>query len=466
VFEGLVKRAANEPLNRWAGRVGVFGPLLGLLVGVLVLFLHPLTGGVIVVGTLAAVASGFVTGGLLTGSHLFRKVREWAFGARVADWITVGLAAVLFLVGLYFSGLLLFGVIGIVVGAAVGVGFGYGLAKPAHDRGVEIKDELESLVKRWRLAGMDEDEVRAFVIDNAGDRWERVYELLYGYPDKVLARGLHADKVAARPKYAGWRDGLVAKLNAAVQARKDAKAKKLLRQTEAARLTAAGMSAAEAEALADDAAEDVVEQGKAIQAANADRKKTVHVGQIMSRYEKAKAIPRRPRTPLPVRVLKRVLALPFDPRLRLVVGAALVVGGLMWVNQNTAGAVEGLKDVGSGGQASAAAGSLWGQVVPLALNPEKGKPLAVGGLPEALTGWFDSLNPIVAGLLVLLSGLATRTRTVLVIVSGAAVAFAAHKLLGLLGVTLPDLGAVKPSHLTAAVGLLVGLVGYFLLGRK
>lgn len=466
VFEGLVKQASNEPLNQWAARIGTFGPILGLLVGVLVLFLHPIAGGVILLGTLAAMVSGFITDGALTGSHLFRKVREWAFGARIVDWLTVGLAAVLFLVGLYFSGLLLFGMIGLVLGAAVGIGFGYGLAKPASDKANDIKDELESLVKRWRLAGMDEDEVRKFVVENAGDRWERVYELLYGYPAKVLARGLFAEKVANRPKYAGWRDSIVSKLDAVIQARRDAKTKKLLRQTEAARLKAAGMSEAEAVALADDAAEDVVEQGRAIQAANADGKKKVNVGQIMSRYEMAKSIPRRLRTPLPVRIFKTILGLPFDPRLRLVIGALLIVGGLMWVNQNTAGAMEGLKDVGSGDHASAAAGSLWEKVIPLVLNPEKWKPLAVSWLPLELTGWFDSLNPIIAGLLVLLSGLSSRTRTVLVVMLGAVVAFAAHKLLAMFGVTLPDMGPVKISHATGLVGLVVGLGGFFLLGRR
>lgn len=321
-----MKQVANQPLGQWAGRAGTFGPVLGILAGIITLFINPVAGGMILLGTLAAVVGGFVTSGVLTGSHVFRKAREWAFGARIVDWITV-VVVLLFLVGLYFSGLLIFGVIGIAVGAAVGVGFGYGLAKPAHDKATEQKDELESLAKRWRLAGMDEDEVRRFVAENAGDRWEKVYELMYGYPAKVQARTEHAEKVAGRLKFAAWRDGLISRFEAMIQKRKDAKTKKLLRQTEAARLKATGMGDAEAAALADDAAEDVLEQGKVIQAANADRKKKVNVREMMSRYEKAKSIPRRPRTPLPIRVLKAMVRVPFDPRLRLLVGAVLVVGG-------------------------------------------------------------------------------------------------------------------------------------------
>ena len=458
VFEGLVKQVTNELLGRWAGRAATFGPVLGIFAGIITLFVSPVAGGMVLLGTLAAVVGGFVTSGILTGSPLFRKAREWAFGARVIDWITVVVVLLLFFVGLYFSGLIVFGLIGIAVGAAVGVGFGYGLAKPAHDKATERKDELESLAKRWRLAGMDEDEVRKFVAGNAGDRWEKVYELMYGYPAKVLARSEHAEKVAGRPKYAAWRDGLMARFEGMIQARKDAKTKKLLRQTEAARLKATGMSDVEAAALADDAAEDVVEQGKVLQAANADRKKKVNVREMMSRYEKAKSIPRRPRTPLAVRLFKSLLGVPFDPRLRLLVGAVLLVGALMWVNQNTA-AVEQV-------QAGAAAESVWPKIQRLALTPETAKPLAVGWLPSDVTGWFDTLNPLVAGLLVLLTGLSSRTRTVLVVLLAAVAAFAGHKLLAIFGVVIPDLGPLKPSHLFGLVGLLVGVGGFFVLGRR
>ncbi len=457
-FEGAVKQLANEPLAGIASKVAFIGPLLGLLLGVGLLFVSPQVGGAVLVATLAAVASGFVTAGLLTGSPLFAKVREWVFGARFVDWLTAGLAMVLFVLVLFFTGLLWAGLGGLLLGAAVGVGYGYGLAKPAHAKALETKDELESLGKRWRLAGMDEDEVRAFVVQNSGDRWERVFELLYGYPAKLLARTQYAEQVASKPKWAGWRDGLIARLNAALDNRRQAKARAVLKKAETARLKSQGVTAAEAAALAEDAADDVVEQGKEIQAANADAKKKVNVRAMMSRYEQAKSIPRKPRPPFALVLLRRLLGVPFSPRLWLVAGAGVVVFGLLWVNQRTAGAVEGLKD-------GADAGGLWQKVQPLALTPGQ-KPLALDWLPKEVGGLFDTLNPILAGLLLVLSAFASNTLGRLVTIFGAAVVFLGHHTLKWFGVALPEMGPVQPSHLTAGVGLLIGVVGFWLLRWK
>jgi hypothetical protein len=54
----------------------------------------------------------------------------------------------------------------------------------------------------------------------------------------------------------------------------------------------------------------------------------------------------------------------------------------------------------------------------------------------------------------------------IVVAFAAFVAFAGHKLLTLFGVTIPDLGPLKPSHIFGLAGLILGLSGFFLLGRK
>jgi len=100
------------------------------------------------------------------------------------------------------------------------------------------------------------------------------------------------------------------------------------------------------------------------------------------------------------------------------------------------------------------------------LNPEKTKPLKLEFLPDSMAGWFRSINPLVAGVLLLLSALSSRTGSVLAIVFGAVVAFAGHMVLELSGVAIPDLGPLKPVQLTAIAGFAIGVLGFFLLGRK
>ena len=467
-YEGLTKQLANSPKAKLAGLVGTFGPMVGLLVALLLLPFNPAGFGAMILATVAAVLTGFVATGLLTRSFVFDKVREWAFGAKWTDWLTVAIALVFFAIGLFFSGLLLLGLVAIVLGAGVGIGYAYVLAKPAHDARMDAKDELEKITKRLRLQGMDEDAVRKFAIENAGDRWEIAFETLYGYPAKVQARSLYSELVARKPKYAGWRDGLVTKFDAMIEGRKQARAKKLLQKMEAARLKAEGVGEAEAKARAEGAAEEFVEQAKELKSANVQKKATVNVGAMMTRYEKARASVRPRKNPLVV-LFGKLLRMPFDPRLRLLAGALLIVGAVMWIQQNSdvwlqiqqqSGQVKENDDVGK------IATSAWQKLQPLVLNPEKTKPLKLEFLPDSMAGWFRSINPLVAGVLLLLSALSSRTGSVLAIVFGAVVAFAGHMVLELSGVAIPDLGPLKPVQLTAIAGFAIGVLGFFLLGRK
>ncbi len=455
-FEVLTHRLGSSlpaKLNKilpWAA------PLVGLaLASISIPFSLPFAGALFVC-TLAAVLGGFFASGLLTNSIVFQKLRQWAFGAKITDWLTAVVAVLLFFLGLYFADLILFGIIALVVGVGLGIGYAFAIAKPVRDGELATKEEIEKITKRLRLAGMDEDGVRQFVVQNAGDKWEHVFETLYGYPAKVQACGLFAEKVQNRPKYAGWRDAIVDKIDAITEARQQAKSKKLLQKMEVARLKAEGATDAEAAAKAEDAADELVEQAVEIKAANADKKKKVDVRELMTRYQKVQAAPKRKRKPFALILLGKLLRLPFDSRLRLVLGAALVVGALMWLNQN----VKGATDIAS------VDASTWNKVSALVMDPTSAKGLTLGWAPKAITGFFDCLNPLIAGLLLLFSALASKTRTVLAIAFSAAVAFAGHKVLELTGVALPELGPLKPSHVSGLAGLILGVLSYVLLGRR
>ncbi len=445
-FEGLVTKLRAGGA---AQTIATVGPVVGLVAGVAAVFVSPPVGGAVLLGILAAVVSGVAATGLLTGSYLFRKAREWAFGARLADWLTVGAAVVLFLVGLYFAGLLGIGLGAIIGGAAAGVAFALFAAKPAHDRRLDIKEQLDGVLKRVRLAGVDEDGIRAFVVEAAGGRWEQVFELLYGYPAKVQARADFAEKIVGKPKSAAWRDGLLRRFDAALDARKQARDKKLLLAVETARLEAEGLAPAEAKAKAADAADDLVEQAVEIRAANTDKKKKVDVRAVLTRYDRAKMAARQPRpraNPLAV-LLRKLVGIPFDPRLRLLVGAALIVAGLMWVKQNAPAAV-----------ATPAADKF----LPLIEHPDKFKPLAVGFLPAEVASWVNSVNVLLAGLLAVLSLFVSRTLTLAVMAVGAAVAVVGYQL----DLPIPDVGPLKPVHLCGLAGFALGLIALVLLGKK
>lgn len=255
------------------------------------LFVKSSVGGALLLATASAVVTGFVASGLLTGSHLSRKLREWAFGARILDFVTAGLSVPLFFVALYFAGLLLPGLVGIALGALAGVGFAFGVSGPIAARRATSRDDFNAVLKRLRLAGMDENGVREVLVLTADADWELVYETVYGYPSKRAKRAELAAKGDARPKYGAWRDGLVERLDAATEAR----ARRHLEAVEQRRLVAEGVSTADATGQARDAADDLVAQGAAIKAANLDATQKIDMRAVLSRYDLAKLS--RPRGP-------------------------------------------------------------------------------------------------------------------------------------------------------------------------
>ena len=455
-FEYLLGRMTIDKAAKLERLLGWVVPVLGVVAALGMVAFSPVVAGGILVGTIAAMASMFVCSGVFAGSYLFAKVREWAFGARLLEWIGLGAAGLASLAVLYFVGLLWAGLLAIAVGALLGLGYGFFFAKSAREHRLDLKEEFEKILKRLRLAGMDEDAVRLFVVEMAGDRWEETYELLYGYPAKVAARSTYAEKVLTRPKHGAWREPIIAEFDGLLEGRKQGRARKLLKNMEAARLKAEGLSAGEANARAAEVAEAIVEQAIEIRAANADAKKTVNVSRMMTAYERGKidAAPRKRKNPL-----SKSVKLAFDPRLRLIAGAALLIVGSMWFKSGAR--LESAPD-GLANATQAASKS----VVEMIASPEKYKPLA--WLPDEAKPLFLGINAIVAGLLLIVSAFASRGLTIGGMVLAAAIALAGHHLgLPIPSIdAIPEVGTFQPSHLMAATGVVSGLATLVILGRR
>ena len=461
-FEYLLGRMKINTAAKLERTVGWAVPVLGIVAALALVAFSPVFAGGVLIGTVAAMLSMFIGCGVYAGSFVFGKAREWAFGARIVDWLGLGFAGVAFLAVLYFAGLLWAGLLAIAFGAVLGIGYGFFFAKPARDHRLDLKEEFEKILKRLRLQGMDEDAVRLFVVETAGDRWEEAYELLFGYAAKIAARGTHAEIVLARPKYGAWRDPIVAKFDGLLESRKQSRARKLLKKMEVARLKAEGLSAGEANARGADAAEAIVEQAVEIKAANADAKKKVNVRTMMTAYERgqANAVPSKRKNPL-----AGLAKLAFDPRLRIAAGAALLIVGLMWFKSG-ARFDAGAATPGDVKSAAATTQAATKSVVEMIVMPEKYKPLS--WLPAEVAPFFVGVNAAIAGLLLIASAFASRGLTTFGLAFAAVIALTGHHL-GLPIPTIdsiPDSEPLQPSHLTAAAGIVLGLVTMVLLGRR
>ena len=453
VFEALVGQLAGLAPAKLGKTLGlVVPPALGV-VGLGLAAVKPALGGAVLLAAVGCVPAGFVTAGLVGDSYLFRRARAWAFGWRAVDWLTAVAAAGLFVAALYFSGLLLPGLFGLVAGGLLGAGWGFLFARPAAVKRDEMKGEFEKILKRQRVAGVDEVAIREFAVNAGGSDWPAAYELLFGY--EAMAARRQADPTARLT----MRDKLVAKFDALIDARQERRARKRLQALERKKLEAEGVSATEAKARAAEEADELVEQAAAIKASVRDASRAADVKRMRTRRGPVERRPRRSPVAVLTKTVSRTL---LDPRLRVLAGALLIVGGLMWASQNRAALAAAEATAVNAGSVQTAAQAK-DQAVGFfkLLGSAKTKPLELGFLPGPVAGLFDSLNPVAAGVVLLASALTASGLAVLIALLAASLSLLGHKF----GV-VPAAGPLSPANLTLVAGLVVGLGAVLVLRRR
>src|SRR4029450_11336670 len=102
---------------------------------------------------------------------------------------------------------------------------------------------MEDTRKKMRLRGLDETALRQFVCKYSGERWEELYETLFGYEAKRAARrswGRH-ERGRDRKRFGAWRDAVIDWIDRRMVIRKDDRERLLLAKVEAKALAAKGL---------------------------------------------------------------------------------------------------------------------------------------------------------------------------------------------------------------------------------
>jgi len=424
----------------------------------------------------------FIIDGVTRKSYLFLKTRELVLGGTLSDWLTIA-AGVVLIFGLVvvfkmFWAWLAFGVVAGVVA--------WGL-HAAVDRKVEAErhesvEQVEQMIRGLRLKGLDEDTLRQFVCKYGGDHWEEFYEELFGYEAKLIARDKwgRSDRGRLRPKFAFWRDPIVSAIDAKQQARRAAREQKLLQKIEEKGLEAQGVNLLTARRKARRAAEAMVATAAEVRASA--RTAEIQGGERLSIGKSLKHAVDKPEDVLVEKEtgttesrLEGPLNLVLGGRTRFLVGAALIAGCLMWMDQNKILDTEQIKATATELHkvaTKAAESKDVGDVLDVKVNVDAAKhvnqeainrehePLSFPGLPAALGKLFNSFNPGIAGLILVVSSFFRGWRMSLFALPGAAVA-----LLGPAVLAVPSSQPLDIRNLiTMAAGGALLVVGFF-LGR-
>ena len=302
---------------------------------------------------IAAFLSYFIISGTREAPILFVKSREIVIRSGWLSWLKWTAAALLlvlasFMVGTFVHWMLL---------AALGIGFGaafyFLIDLPiAKSRNQSIGD-AEKLIRKMRLKGMEESTVQMFVAKYSGNHWEEFFESLFGYEAKRRTR----DEVGKselgkkKPKFRAWRDSIADRLQSRIELMNNEDDQKHLQRIETAGLVEQGISAGDAKEQAVQMAAALVDHGDSLRVAvlqkriaeldpetqreNQRNKVRAMLAEARSgKYRKPPSLMKRASM-----ILNRLLG--SYPRFLL--GCCLIVGCLMWANQNELFSVEELK---------------------------------------------------------------------------------------------------------------------------
>jgi serine/threonine protein kinase len=492
LLEECVQTFNASPMARLRGALLPVGvSVCGLLVVLFALAHRPATAGAFLGLGLVTSVAYFVVRGLREKTPTFLKVSELVLSSPLTDWLMA--AAVLALGGvvLFVTGQLWVWAAMAVVGVLTAVGLHVGLDRTARAERAEALEKAEAMLRSMRLQGLDEDALRQFVCKYSGDRWEEFYEALFGYEAKLAARARwgRGDRGQTRPRFAPWREPMIAWLDARVRGRREAREKAKLEKIEERSLCAQGENLVTARRKARRTAAAMVATASEIR----------HSADLRGRPDPSVSIARalQDAAARPEKVLvnrekglygesRSRLDLILGPKPRLLAGLALLAGCLTWMYQNevvsanqaraladaareaaakvdTQALAEGLRSGDLGKAADAATRG----TEKLQREAQKGyqkaqsvrntRTVKIPLVPNSLAVWLSSFGAGAAGLVLMVSSFFGGTRIALFALPAAAVMMLGPNL------GLPTFG-LDPSLAPIAIGGGVLAVG-ILFGR-
>jgi serine/threonine protein kinase len=451
-----------------------------------------MVGGFLGLGLLTLLAY-FLVDGVTRRSYLFGKARELTFASPIGDWLMAGTGLAVLVVTLFvlklFWAWALFGVVAVLIALGIHVYL---------DRRADLErsgplEQADGLIRSLRAGGLEEDAIQQFVCTSGGDRWEEFFEALFGFESKLEARRrwVVGDLSRARPKFAAWREPIVAWIDVKINRRRQVREKKLLQQIEEKGLQAQGINLLTARRKAQRAAEAMVTLAAEIKQSQAA---TRTAATIPVNYSIARAMREAAANPEQVlvgrehglldeesesvarRVLSTTLDLALGPRTRFLAGAAMLAGCLIWMHQNGMISAEQVKSIAESAQSvdmetikkaadldkiQAAAkkidiASINAKAKELKALERDRKVLEIPLLPSALAKWLSSFGAGVAGLILVFSSFFGGNRIAVFAVPAAAVT--------IIGPRLPTSAGLEPSLIPIIVGLGLLIAG-ILFGR-
>lgn len=432
--------------------------------------------GVLGLGGMTAALYGLIRAGLGHRPGLFGKLREWVLGGRRADWLTlvatgVGAIVVLSLLG-WLAGWIALG----VVAALFAIGLVVGVDAPIERERRATLEEARDLLRSMRARGVAELTIREFACRSGGDRWEDLFEALFGLDETRRARLAWGDAHPARLRIGAWRYRVLDWLDARLRDRREARMRAMFEPVEEAALVAQKVNEMTARRKSRRVAEALLIVAREVRATSLAR--------LIPGGSDAIAVVPRPipdlireavetpdklltstwsddreaeRGPNP---LLRLLAALIGPRARFLLGLGLVALFLLWADQVGIISSTEIRAQAERAIAERDVGRLKDVNVDVGRIHTTDEPLHIPGVPESLTRLVSGYGVGAAGLILIASALASGWRMALFALPAAAIAWLGPR------IGIPAIGPLAAAAVAAAIGAGVLVVGLLWEGRR
>ncbi len=354
-----------------------------------------------------------VLGGIRQRSPVFDRIREWIVLSGWRIWMSIIPLVLLLATLAYATGLLIPWLVMAFLAAGATVGCFFSIDETLFRQRETKLETTRKMFRSLRTTGIDEIKLRKFVAGYGGSDWEEYFEHLFGYRALCTARKELAlnSEGANRRKFRPWRDALIKRIDKRILEKRQEKDLSSIRAVEQQSLVAGGASQADAAREADRISQQLVHQGAELRASAASWQPQKQAGSATSAAEKrarframmdaARNAPMPKSSQIGGRI-DQLLNSFLGSHVRIVIGALLLTGCVMWLNHNGMFSQLNLQDLKSTVDSAIKSGDVSN------LANETGIDLQAtrSPLPWPIFGsWISSFNAGAAGLLLLISAL-------------------------------------------------------------
>jgi MFS family permease len=407
----------------------------------------------------SALATAFVVTGLSGRSPLFDRARALVFASSLSDWLMALGGALVFVLLLWLIGWLGVWLVAVVLGVGLGFGYSYLFGRRLAEQRREPVEQIESLLRGWRVMGLEENALRRVVADNAGEHWEELFESLFGYESLCAMRRQLSESgdTSRRARFRSWREPLIRWFDQRLTAKREERDRRLLQKLEEQNLRSQGVAPAAAKQQAGRIAEALVVDAAAArapvpQAAPAAVDPKVAAAQKRERVKRMLAEAKSDAKPArqwgAAATLLAPLAFAFSGKVRFLLGCLLIAGCALWARQNQIFSGEDLASVAKEVTQDLQEGGAKDLVRSVKLQTAEPLRLPIVG------PYFNSWYPGIAGLLLIVASFFRGGKMSLFILPAAAVMVVGPVMMSSLRVVMLLTGLVL-----GVVGLIFGRSG-------